>query len=96
MSSFQVDAYCVSGIIRNTRRVMETLPTQWQKLELLENLKYEIEQAGVRFRVLNEQENIELANEMAQAVEQTNGPEDLLSIIENLMISTLDSGRDLN
>jgi len=96
MSSFQVDAYCVSGIIRNTRRVMETLPTQWQKLELLENLKFEIEQAGVRFRVLNEQENIELANEMAQAVEQTNGPEDLLSIIENLMISTLDSGRDLN
>lgn len=96
MNSFQIDVYCVSGIIRNTRRVMDTLPTQWQKLELLENLKYEIEQAGVRFRTLNEQENIELANEMAQAVEQTDGPEDLLSVIESLMISTLDTGRDLN
>lgn len=75
---------------------METLPTQWQKLELIKNLKYEIEQAGVRFRTLNEQENIELANEMAQAVEQTSGPEELLNVIENLMMSTIDSGRDLN
>ena len=96
MNSFQIDAYCVSGVIMNARRVMDTLSTQWQKLQIIEGLNVELEQAGVRFRKLNDQENIELANEMARAVEETNGPEDLLNVIEGLMISTIDTGRDLN
>lgn len=96
MNSFQVDAYCVSGIIMNARRVMDTLPTQWQKLQIIENLNLELERAGVRFRKLNPQENVELANEMARAVETTEGPEELLNVIESLMINTLDTGRDLN
>jgi hypothetical protein len=75
---------------------MDTLPTQWQKLQIIENLNLELERAGVRFRKLNPQENVELANEMARAVETTEGPEELLNVIESLMINTLDTGRDLN